>query len=166
MRILPVLAFATTLTAASAFGAAAGPGHAGHDHSGHDHAAETDYGRPGDPAKGGRVVQVVMKETDSGMAFAPERIEVRQGEQVQFVLRNGGELEHELVIGTVEANREHAEEMASHPDMAHEDPNAKRLGPKTSGVLRWQFTQAGTFEYACLIPGHREAGMVGTVVVK
>jgi uncharacterized cupredoxin-like copper-binding protein len=107
-----------------------------------------------------------MTETESGMAFTPTRIQVRQGEQVQFVLRNGGELDHELVIGTVEANRRHAEEMASHPDMGHEDPNAKRLGPKTSGVLRWQFTQAGTFEYACLIPGHREAGMVGTVVVK
>jgi uncharacterized cupredoxin-like copper-binding protein len=135
-------------------------------HAGHDHAMEAAYGRPGDPAKGGRVVQVVMKETDSGMAFAPERIEVAKGEQIQFVLRNGGELDHELVIGTVEANRVHAAAMAAHPDMAHEDSNAKRLRPKTSSVLRWQFTEAGTFEYACLIPGHREAGMVGTVVVK
>jgi uncharacterized cupredoxin-like copper-binding protein len=141
--------------------AMADPGHAGHDH-----AAEAAYGRPGDPAKGGRVIQVVMTETDSGMAFTPTHIEVRQGEQIQFVLRNGGELDHELVIGTIEANNEHAQAMASHPDMAHEDPNAKRVGPKTSGVLRWQFTRAGTFEYACLIPGHREAGMVGTVVVK
>jgi uncharacterized cupredoxin-like copper-binding protein len=161
MRPLSILAFATAFTALSAFGAAADPGHAGHDH-----AAETAYGRPGVPAKGGRTIQVVMKETDSGMAFTPEHITVRKGEQVQFVLRNGGELEHELVIGTVEANNEHAQAMAAHPDMAHEDPNAKRLGPKTSGVLRWQFTQAGTFEYACLIPGHREAGMVGTVVVE
>jgi len=107
-----------------------------------------------------------MDETEAGMAFVPNRLVVRRGEQIQFVLRNGGELEHELVIGTVEANRQHAEAMAAHPDMAHDDPNAKRLGPKTSGVLRWQFTQAGTFEYACLIPGHREAGMVGTVVVE
>ncbi len=141
--------------------ALADPGHAGHDHP-----VETAYGRPGDPAKSGRVVQVAMKETETGMAFAPARIEVTKGEQVQFVLRNQGELDHELVIGTVEKNQEHAAAMAEHPDMAHEDPNAKRLGPRTSGVLRWQFTQACTFEYACLIPGHREAGMVGTVVVK
>jgi uncharacterized cupredoxin-like copper-binding protein len=152
---------ATALALAPASMAWADPGHASHDHT-----VEAAYGRPGDPAKGGRVIQVVMKETDNGMAFAPERIEVRQGEQVQFVLRNGGELDHELVIGTIEANNEHAQAMASHPDMAHEDANAMRLGPKTSGVLRWQFTHAGTFEYACLIPGHREAGMVGTVVVK
>ena len=161
MRVLPRIVAATALALAPTSVAWADPGHAGHDH-----AVETAYGRPGDPTKGDRVIQVVMKETDSGMAFAPERIEVAKGELVQFVLRNGGELDHELVIGTVEANRRHAEEMASHPDMTHEDPNAKRLGPKTSGVLRWQFTRAGTFEYACLIPGHREAGMVGTVVVK
>jgi uncharacterized cupredoxin-like copper-binding protein len=101
-------------------------------HYGHDHGPEAAYGRLGDPARGGRVVQVTMGETETGMAFAPSRIEVRQGDQIQFVLRNGGELEHELVIGTVEANREHAEAMAAHPDMAHEDPNAKRLRPKTS----------------------------------
>ncbi|WP_262271684.1 cupredoxin domain-containing protein [Microvirga yunnanensis] len=166
MQALPRILAAMALALAPASVAWADPSPAGHDHAGHDHAVEVAYGRPGDPAKGGRVVQVVMKETDSGMAFAPERIEVAKGEQVQFVLRNGGELDHELVIGTVEANRVHAEAMASHPNMAREDPNAKRLGPKTSGVLRWQFTQAGTFEYACLIPGHREAGMVGTVVVK
>jgi uncharacterized cupredoxin-like copper-binding protein len=161
MRVLPMILAAAALALAPTSVAWADPGHAGHDH-----AVEAAYGRPGDPTKGGRVIQVVMTETDSGMAFTPTRIEVRHGEQVQFVLRNGGELDHELVIGTVEANNEHAQAMASHPDMAHEDPNAKRLGPKTSGVLRWQFTQAGTFEYACLIPGHREAGMVGTVVVK
>jgi len=135
--------------------ALADPGHAGHDHP-----IETAYGRPGEPAKGGRVVQVAMKETKTGMAFAPPRIEVARGEQVQFVLRNQGELDHELVIGTVEENQKHAAAMTEHPDMAHADPNAKRLGPKTSGVLRWHFTQVGAFEYACLIPGHRKAGMV------
>lgn len=160
MRVHPmVLAAALVLPPVST--AWADPGH-----HGHDHGAEVAYGRPGDPMKGGRVVHVTMSETENGMAFTPSRLVVRRGEQIQFVLRNGGELEHELVIGTVEANREHAAAMAAHPDMVHEDPNAKRLGPKTSGVLRWQFTQAGTFEYACLIPGHREAGMVGTVVVE
>jgi len=161
MRVVPLILAATALALPPAGLAWADPRHAGHDH-----AAGATYGRPGDPAKSGRVVQVIMRETGSGMAFTPPRVEVRRGEQVQFVLRNGGELDHELVIGTVEANRRHADEMASHADMAHKDPNAKRLGPKTSGVLRWQFTEAGTFEYACLIPGHREAGMVGTVVVK
>ncbi len=154
-----VLAMALLVLSAST--AVADPGHHGPTPN-----IATAYGRPGDPARGGRVVQVAMLETKNGMAFAPSRIEVRQGEQVQFVLHNHGELDHELVVGTVETNRAHAEVMAKHPDMAHEDPNAKRLRPKTSEVLRWQFTQAGEFEYACLIPGHREAGMEGTLTVE
>jgi uncharacterized cupredoxin-like copper-binding protein len=138
-----------------------------------DHSSEqgsqpevTTYGKPGDPTKPGRVVQVVMRESDGKMLFIPDWLEIRAGEQIQFVLRNNGALDHEFVIGTVEANARHAEEMARHGDMVHDDPNAKRLEPKKSGVLRWQFTQPGEFEVACLIPGHREVGMVGTVSVK
>ena len=153
--------FAAALLLLSASTSLADPGHYGHAPT-----TETAYGRPGDPARGGRVVQITMRETENGMAFLPGHIEVRQGEQVQFVLHNHGELDHELVVGTVETNQAHAEVMAKHPDMAHEDPNAKRLHPKTSGVLRWQFTQAGEFEYACLIPGHREAGMKGMIIVQ
>ncbi|MDP8921172.1 MAG: copper resistance protein, partial [Pseudomonadota bacterium] len=111
MRALPIILAATALALSPASMAWADPGHVGHDHT-----VEATYGRPGDPAKGGRVVQVVMTETDSGMAFTPARVEIRQGEQIQFILRNGGELDHELVIGTVEANRQHAEAMAAHPD--------------------------------------------------
>lgn len=161
MRRVPVFLAAAAALIIPASVVLADPGH-----HGHDHAAEQPYGRPGEPAGSGRVVQVVMRETERGLAFVPGRIEIARGEQIQFALRNVGELDHELVIGTKEANLRHAEEMASHPDMAHEDPNAKRLRPKTAGVLRWQFTQAGEFEYACLIPGHREAGMVGAIIVK
>jgi uncharacterized cupredoxin-like copper-binding protein len=50
--------------------------------------------------------------------------------------------------------------------MAHVDANGKRLAPKQTGEIVWKFTKAGEFEYSCLIPGHREAGMTGTIVVK
>jgi uncharacterized cupredoxin-like copper-binding protein len=155
--------FAAFLVAAFGASAQAGPGHAGHDHS---VPVETPFGRPGEPGKARHVVEIAMNESDAGMRFAPNRLELRRGEQVQFVLRNQGELEHELVIGTAATNLKHAEEMNADPEMAHEDPNAKRLRPKEAGVLHWQFTESGTFEYACLIPGHRDAGMVGTIVVK
>ncbi|NGX99358.1 MAG: hypothetical protein G4V63_30425, partial [Candidatus Afipia apatlaquensis] len=46
------------------------------------------------------------------------------------------------------------------------DPNGKRLAPKKADEIVWKFTKAGQFEYSCLIPGHREAGMVGTIIVK
>lgn len=132
---------------------------------GHGDERETVYGKPGDPKKAGRIVQVVMREQDGKMIFIPDRIRIRKGEQVRFQLRNNGEIDHEFVVGTLEENLKHMKEMEKNPDMEHDDPNAKRLNPKTAGEILWQFTKAGTFDFSCMIPGHREAGMFGTIVV-
>jgi uncharacterized cupredoxin-like copper-binding protein len=154
---------ASLLVSSPAFAA---PGAAGHSH-GHSHShAQFSAGEPGDPRKPARVVQVVMREGDGRMMFVPDRVEVQKGEQVKFVLRNNGDIDHEFVIATVEENLKHAQEMKQSPDMQHDDPNARRLAPKKSTDLVWRFTKAGQFEFGCLIPGHREAGMIGTVVVK
>ena len=107
-----------------------------------------------------------MREGDGKMMFMPERVEVRTGEQIKFVIRNNGELDHEFVLATTAENLKHAEAMKKNPDMEHDDPNAKRVPPKKADEIVWKFTKKGTFEYGCLIPGHREAGMIGTVVVK
>jgi hypothetical protein len=37
-----------------------------------------------------------------------------------------------------------------------DEPNGLRLARKQSGEILWKFTKAGTFEYSCLIPDHRE----------
>ncbi len=123
-------------------------------------------GQPGDPKKPARTVEVLMREADGRMTFVPNRIEVRRGEQIRFVIRNAGELEHEFVLATKEENRKHAEEMRKNPDMEHEDPNMARVATKKSGEIVWRFTKRGIFEFGCLIPGHYESGMFGTVVVK
>ncbi len=133
--------------------------------AGHD-GAERAYGEPGNPKKPARVVQVVMRETDGRMEFLPNRVEIKKGEQVKLMLRNNGELDHEVVLGTLAENLKHAEQMRQNPDMEHDDPNAMRLAPKKAGEIVWKFTKAGEFDFSCLIPGHREAGMAGTVVVK
>jgi uncharacterized cupredoxin-like copper-binding protein len=131
----------------------------------HDSGAHS-AGEPGDPKKPARIVHVVMREADGKMMFVPNRVEVRRGEQIRFVLRNAGELEHEFVLATKEENAKHAEEMRKNPDMEHDDPNMAKVAAKKSGEIVWRFTKSGTFEYGCLIPGHYEAGMFGTVVVK
>ena len=132
-------------------------------HVGHE---EAEFGKPGDPGKPARIVQVVMRDADGRMLYLPNRLVVRRGEQVRFLLRNNGVIDHEFVIGTAEENRRHMKAMEAHPDMEHDDPNAKRLKPGATGEIVWQFTKAGTFEFACLIPGHYQAGMVGTIVVE
>jgi uncharacterized cupredoxin-like copper-binding protein len=131
-------------------------------HTGHE---ETAYGKPGDPKKPARIVQVVMREQDGRMLFIPDRIRIRKGEQIRFQLRNTGEVDHEFVVGTREENLKHMKEMEKNPDMEHDDPNAKRLKPRSTGDIVWHFTKAGTFDFSCLIPGHREAGMFGTIIV-
>lgn len=139
--------------------AMADPGHS-HAHGGFS------AGEPGNPKRPARVVQVTMRESDGRMVYVPERVEVKRGEQIRFVLRNNGALEHEFVLATREDNLKHAEAMKNNPEMEHDDPNAKRLQPSKSGEVVWRFTKSGEFEYGCLIPGHREAGMIGMVVVK
>lgn len=150
--------------------AMAGPGHKpGEGHGQHGQgpgAEETAYGKPGDPKKAARIVQITMRENDGKMLFIPDRIEVRRGEQIRFMLRNNGEIDHEIVLATLEENLKHAEEMRKNPDMEHDDPNAKRLAPKKTGEILWHFTKTGEFDFSCLIPGHREAGMFGKVIVK
>jgi uncharacterized cupredoxin-like copper-binding protein len=132
----------------------------------HDDHATFSAGEPGDPKKPARVVEITMKEGDGKMMFVPARLEVRRGEQIRFVLRNDGLLDHEFMLATKAENDKHAELMKKFPDMEHDDPNGKRLKSKGDSEILWRFTKRGEFEFACLIPGHREAGMFGKVVVK
>jgi uncharacterized cupredoxin-like copper-binding protein len=139
----------------------------GHQHDGHHHDDEAfSAGEPGDPKRPARIVPITMRETNGKMLFVPQEVDVKKDEQVKFVIRNNGELDHEFILATTAENFKHAEAMKKNPDMEHDDPNGKRLAPRTSGEILWRFTKTGEFEFACLIPGHREGGMVGKVVVK
>jgi uncharacterized cupredoxin-like copper-binding protein len=132
--------------------------------NGHGHAFAA--GKPGDPKKAARVVEVTMTEGPGTMTYTPDRVEVRKGEQVRFVLKNIGELRHEFVLDTVANNAKHKAAMEKSPDMDHEEANGQEVDPKKTAELVWRFTKTGTFEFACLIPGHYESGMKGVVVVK
>lgn len=160
-KLVLAATFLTTVLVASPVLAA--PGAAGHSHS---HNATFAAGEPGNAKKPARTVKIVMREDGNKMLFEPNRISVRKGEQIRFVLDNAGAKDHEFVLSTVADNRKHAAQMQKNPEMEHDDPNSARLAAALSGELLWKFTKAGTFEFACLIPGHYEAGMHGTIVVK
>lgn len=152
---------AIVITVAFSSGAAfAAPGAPGHGH------ATFSAGQPGNPKKPARVIVVTMREGDGKMMFIPDRVEIKRGEQIRFILENAGELDHEFVLATTKENVKHAEEMKKNPEMEHDDPNSKRVKPKKKDEIVWRFTKSGKFEYGCLIPGHRESGMTGTIVVK
>ena len=123
-------------------------------------------GEPGKAGEKSRTVEIVMKEGDGEMSFTPNRVEVKRGEQIHFILKNEGELKHEFMLASLKENAEHGKLMEKFPDMEHDDPNGKTLDPGKSAEILWKFTKAGTFEYACLVPGHHQAGMHGVVIVK
>ena len=151
---------ASMLALSTPYAIAAGSHAGGH---GHD---EMSVGMPGDAAKVDRAIDFVMSETDDGdMVFEPASISVKAGETIRFVVRNTGELEHEFVLDTHEKMMEHKALMEKFPEMEHDDPNAVRLVEKTDGEVIWTFSNAGDFEFGCLIPGHYESGMKGTVTV-
>ena len=128
----------------------------------HDNHASYSAGEPGDPKKAFREIVVEMGDR----FYKPKAIEVKRGEQVRFVIRNDGHEDHEFLLDSTEANLKHAEVMKKNPGMEHAEPNGIQLAPNKSGEIVWKFTKAGTFEFSCLIEGHREDGMTGIVVVK
>jgi uncharacterized cupredoxin-like copper-binding protein len=99
------------------------------------------------------------------MRFTPAEISVTQGETVKFVIANKGRVLHEMVIGTEKELLAHAELMKKHPGMEHEEPYMAHVKAGGREQITWQFTKPGTFAFACLIPGHYEAGMRGRIVV-
>ena len=123
----------------------------------------TAFGQEGNPMKVARTIKVDM--TDN-MRFTPSDVTVKRGETVRFVVHNGGRVLHEMVLGTQEAIAEHAELMKKFPEMEHADANMAHVQPGKAGEIVWQFTKPGEFQFACLQPGHFEAGMVGKVSVK
>jgi len=123
-------------------------------------------GEPGNPKRPFRTVQVIMKEGDGKMLYEPASLTIKRGEQVKFIIRNVGLLPHEFVLGDEKDNLKHAALMQKYPDMEHDDPNGKTVQPNARAEILWRFSKRGEFEFACLIPGHREAGMLGKIIVK
>ena len=126
-----------------------------------DYAAA--LGKPGDPHKVSRTIDVKMSDA---MRYSPALIRVKRGETIRFALKNDGKMKHEMVLGDIKELKEHAALMRKFPEMEHSDPNQASVEPGKAGEIVWQFTKAGTFTFACLQPGHFEAGMVGKVLAK
>ncbi len=151
-----VMALMTMALSGAAF---AGGNHAG----GHSHGdEETAIGKPGVAAQVNRTITIEMNDS---MRYAPADLQVKQGETIRFVVKNVGKVKHELSLGTQKELMEHLEQMKKFPDMEHDEPSKITLAPGKQGEIIWQFTKAGPVNFACLMPGHYEAGMKGVVRV-
>ena len=120
------------------------------------------FGVQGDPQKATRTITLTMDDT---MHYSQSKLRVVQGETITFVVTNKGKLLHELVLGTEDELKKHAELMRKNPTMEHDEPYMAHVKPGATERITWKFTKAGTFLYGCLVGGHFEAGMKGSIVV-
>lgn len=137
---------------------------AGTHDGGHGHAAMA-IGAPAEGAAA-HTIEIRMVETDEGaMIFEPAALDVSAGETVRLRITNDGENPHEFVMDTMPMIQEHTALMERFPEMEHDDPNAVRLEPGETGEILWTFGKAGQFQFACLLPGHYDAGMHGPLTI-
>ena len=155
------------LTVVLALSSAAASAHGDERRSSKGRAApevvEKPFGRSADPKRATRTVKVDMSDA---MRFTPAVLTVKRGETVRFLVSNSGKTMHEMVLGTLDELKEHAELMRKFPEMEHDEPYMAHVKPGRTGTLAWQFTRPGEFFYGCLVPGHFEAGMVGRIIVR
>jgi uncharacterized cupredoxin-like copper-binding protein len=123
---------------------------------------QKDRGVAGDAKSVTRTVTITMLDT---MRFSPDKLDVKQGETVKIIIKNAGQMLHELVIGTKKDLDEHAALMVKFPNMEHDEPYMAHVPAGKTGELIWTFNRAGDFDFACLIAGHYQAGMVGKITV-
>ncbi len=126
---------------------------------GHDDEA---IGKPGAAAK---VTRTVLVDMTDNLRFSAAKIDAKQGETIRFIVKNSGKVKHEMVLGTAKELKEHYEVMKKNPEMEHADANMVTVAPGKTGEIIWQFTKAGKVDFACLQPGHYDAGMKGLVNV-
>ena len=123
---------------------------------------QKEWGIAGDAKAAKRTINLSMGDD---MRFTPNAITVKQGETVRFVVKNEGKQMHEVVIGTKKDLDEHAALMVKFPNMEHDEPYMAHVAAGKSQNLVWTFNRAGNFDFACLIAGHYQAGMVGKITV-
>lgn len=124
---------------------------------------QTAFGMAGQRTQTIRTIDIRM---DDEMSFTPDRIDIRQGETIRFVIHNAGNLMHEMLIGTETSLKQHAEQMAQNPHMAHQDASMAHVMPGLRGEIIWKFNRPGTFSFACLVEEHDQMGMTGIISVQ
>lgn len=155
-NLLLALASTALLAAPPAF--ANGSSTDGHHH---DHG-DSSLGEPGKTSQVTRTVQIEMRDN---MQFVPSKLPVKQGETLRIVVKNVGQLTHEIVLGNEKDLKAHAELMKKFPEMEHAEPNMLTLAAGKTGELVWKFSRAGVVNFACLQAGHFDAGMKGQLQV-
>jgi uncharacterized cupredoxin-like copper-binding protein len=139
------------------------------------------FGHASPAAQATRTIEVTLGD----MYFQPRSLQVKAGETVHIVVTNKGQLLHEFNLGDAAMHAAHQQEMVkmqqsgmlqptgmnhaamdmSPGAMKHNDPNSVLVEPGKTAELTWTFSKASDVLFACNIPGHYQAGMVGKIEI-
>jgi uncharacterized cupredoxin-like copper-binding protein len=95
----------------------------------------------------GKTVNVEATE----FAFNPNAFSGTVGQPITFKINNKGTVDHNFVILNADGSQELAKTVV-------------KVG--SSATLEFTPTAAGDYQVDCNLPGHKEAGMIGKLVVK
>lgn len=108
--------------------------------------------------------------------FDPNQLTVKAGQRVRIVFQNKGTVDHELevedlkadnvVLDLSQAGNIPADQKSEVMDDAADGKVHPYAAAGGTATIDFTPTEAGTFDFACNLPGHKEQGMVGTMVVQ
>ena len=110
---------------------------------------------------------IVLKA--EGLKYNPTTIEVTAGQPVSLVFQNADSVEHDFSVMEIPMVMDAtAEPMAGHDmgGMTDQPQLHMAMAMGQTGTMQFTPSKPGTYEFFCTVPGHKEAGMVGTLIVK
>jgi uncharacterized cupredoxin-like copper-binding protein len=118
--------------------------------------------QPSEPA-----TDIGVEMTD--FAYNPSSIIVPAGEPVTLRLKNIGNIEHDFVVEKIDAITKVIQDSGSDAHHAHgEEQNYDLHVSANTGdtsVIQLTVSEPGTYQIFCSVEGHKEAGMIGELVV-
>ena len=106
--------------------------------------------------------QEVVIET-SEMSYLPQEVVVEKDMLITFELKNSDQIEHDIEIRGVSFSMVSE---SSHHHGGGENVLHLHAEPQKTSEMTLSMNEVGTYEFYCTIPGHKENGMVGKLVVK
>ena len=106
----------------------------------------------------------------TSFAFTPDVLEVDAEDVIEIAIQNVEPLLHDFTIDEIDA-AVHISFLGGTGEHLHLEPECEAdihfaLSERGTGVVHVKVSQPGEYVFFCSVPGHQEAGMEGTLIVR
>lgn len=99
-------------------------------------------------------------------AYQPNKVKLTKNTPIKVTFNNTGKVEHDIEVisnGNIEIISNSSNE--HHHGVNTEEKIHLHAKPGESVESVWKVLKEGTYEFYCTIPGHKESGMIGELIV-